>query len=85
MSQDARDNVLERALTDPAFRALLARDPEKALAGYDLTPEERAAFQSGTVKAERLEDRTSKSDLSAAMSAKTSSPQLVPPSRTKRR
>ena len=84
MSQDARDDVLERAMRDAAFRALLARDPATALAGYDLTLDERAAFQSGTVKAERLEDRMSKSDLSAAMSAKTSSPVLKSPSQKKR-
>ncbi len=80
MSQKVLDEVLERAMNDAAFRALLARDPAKALAGYDLTPEERAAFQRGSARAERLEDRMSKSDLSAAMAVKTSSPLLRAPS-----
>ena len=83
MSESARDAVLERAMADPVFRALLASDPITALAGYDLTDDERGAFRSGTIKAERLEERMSKSDLSAAMSVKTSSPTL--PSRDRRR
>lgn len=80
MTQKARDDVLERAMLDPAFRALLARDPAAALANYDLTPEERAAFSSGPSHAERLEDRMSKSDLVAGISVKTSSPLLKAPS-----
>ena len=82
MSQHARDQILERAMIDPAFRALLARDPSAALAAYDLTPDERAAFQTGTAKTERLEDRMSKSDLAAGMAVKTSSPLLKSPSET---
>ena len=84
MTQRARDDILERAMLDPQFRALLANDPAAALADYDLTPEERAAFHTGTVKAERLEDRMSKSDLSAAMAVKTSSPLLKAPSQKRR-
>src|SRR5260221_281781 len=53
-----------------------------ALAQYDLAPEERAMFQTGTARAERLEDRMSKSDLSAAMGVKTSTPTLKSPSQT---
>ena len=82
MTQQARDDILDRALTDPSFRALLARDPAKALADYDLTPEERAAFASGTARAEKLEERMSKSDLAAGISIKTSSPLLKAPSQT---
>jgi hypothetical protein len=84
MSEEARETIVERAMTDPAFRALLARDPATALAGYDLTPEERAMFQTGTARAERLEERMSKTDLSAGMSIKTSSPILKAPSQQKR-
>lgn len=80
MSQSERDAVLERAMNDASFRALLARDPAAALSGYDLTAEERAAFQTGTVHAERLEERISKTDLSAGMSVKTSAPLLKAPS-----
>lgn len=67
-------------MSDASFRALLARDPAAALAGYDLTDDERAAFHSGTARAERLEERMSKSDLSAAMAIKTASPLLKAPS-----
>ena len=82
MTQQARDDILDRALTDAAFRALLARDPAKALADYDLTPEERAAFATGTARAEKLEERMSKSDLAAGLAIKTSSPLLKAPSQT---
>jgi hypothetical protein len=47
MSQDAIAQVLERASTDAAFRAQLAKKDANALAGYDLTAEERAALMSG--------------------------------------
>ena len=83
MTQEALDAVLERALADGEFRALLGRDPQAALAGYDLTETERSAFQTGTARAERLEDRMSKSDLAAAMAIKTSSPLLKAPSEMK--
>ena len=85
MSQEARDAIVDRAMTDATFRALLMKDPAAALASYDLTPEERAQFQSGTAKAERLEDRVSKSDLAATMSIKTSSPTIHAPSQKTKR
>ncbi len=85
MTQEARDAVLERAMGDPTFRALLGRDPKAALASYDLTDEERGAFQTGTARVERLEERMSKSDLAAAMAVKTSSPLMKAPSQTKKR
>ena len=44
---DALTQVLERASVDAAFRAQLAGDPERALAGYALTSEEHAALMSG--------------------------------------
>ncbi len=40
------DQVIERATVDAAFRAQLTSDPERALAGYALTPDERAALLS---------------------------------------
>ena len=46
MSQEALSKVIERASTDSAFRTQLQSNPESALAGYDLTPEERAAVMS---------------------------------------
>jgi len=38
------DEVINRLLRDKNFRNLLRRDPEQALSGYDLTPEEKLAF-----------------------------------------
>jgi hypothetical protein len=43
----ALNQVIARASTDEAFRARLQSDPMAALAGYELTPEERAALRSG--------------------------------------
>jgi hypothetical protein len=76
MSSEALQTVLERAMNDAGFRARLAADPASALVGYDLTDEEKAAFAAGTAKAERLEERMSKTDLSSALGAKSSSPRL---------
>ena len=47
MSQEILAQVVERASTDAAFRAQLRSDPEGALAGYDLTADERAALRHG--------------------------------------
>ncbi len=80
MSSDAVNLVLERAMVDADFRKRLASDPESALAEFDLSDEERAAFTSGSVSAEPLEERISKTDLSSIMGGKTSSPNLKPPS-----
>ena len=49
MSQDAMAKVIERASTDAAFRAQLKANPEGALAGYDLTADERAAVLTSDV------------------------------------
>lgn len=80
MSAQAVHQVLERALNDATFRGLLSTDPDAALAGYELTDPERATFGSGTAKIERLEDRVSKNDLSAAFAIKTGGVVLKPPS-----
>jgi hypothetical protein len=76
--------VLDRAIDDATFRELLARDPATALADYDLTPEERSAFASGTARAEHLEPRVSRNDLSAAIGVKTGTVDIRPPSETLR-
>jgi hypothetical protein len=47
MSQEGFAQVAERASTEATFRALLARDPERALAGYNLTADERATLLRG--------------------------------------
>jgi hypothetical protein len=44
MTIKAMDEILSRMVLDKSFRELLHRDPEQALAGYDLTPLERAAW-----------------------------------------
>jgi hypothetical protein len=80
MSPDHVHQILDRALNDAAFRDLLARDPESALVGYQLSDEERARFRTGTAKVERLEERVSKNDLSAAFAIKTGGVVLRPPS-----
>lgn len=83
MSADQVQRVLDRAMSEPEFREQLARDPDAALGGYDLTAEERARFGSGTARVERLEPRVSKSDLTAGMGVKTGTVDIRPPSRAK--
>ena len=46
MSVKAIETVLTRALCDVRFAALLVEQPQLALAGYDLTAEEVAKFES---------------------------------------
>ena len=50
MSKEALTRVVERASQDASFRQQLASNPESALAGFDLTAEERAALMSGDAK-----------------------------------
>ena len=80
MSSEQVQTVIDRAMSDAAFREQLARDPAAALAAYDLTPEERATFGSGTARVEPLEARVSKNDLSAALGVKTGTVDIRPPS-----
>lgn len=80
VSVEQMREILDRAMTDASFRDLLHRDPDAALGGYDLAPEERAKFASGTARAERLEPRVSKTDLSAGLGMKTGTVDIRPPS-----
>ena len=50
MSEAAVAEVLERALRDRAFADQLASNPGAALAGYDLTDQERAAIRLGSAE-----------------------------------
>lgn len=84
MSADQLQAIIDRAMAEAPFRELLARDPAAALAEYDLTAEERARFRSGTARAERLEPRVSRNDLSAALGVKTGTVDIRPPSKTLR-
>ena len=65
MSVDAMSKVIERASTDAAFRAQLKANPERALAGYNLTADERAAVltsDSGRTSDIGVDARVSKLD-----------------------
>ena len=44
MSQETLSQLAERARTDEAFQEQLRANPERVLAGYDLTAEEREAL-----------------------------------------
>jgi hypothetical protein len=61
------DTALERLVTDPAFRDALAADPARALAGYQLSADERdllsAQVDTGTGGQRHVEQRTSKASL----------------------
>jgi hypothetical protein len=48
MSKSALESVVQKAMSDQSFRAKLKQNPESALAGYDLTAEEKAAITSGS-------------------------------------
>jgi len=47
MSKGAVNQVIQKAIGDAAFRRQLQSDPGKALAGFDLTKDERSAITSG--------------------------------------
>lgn len=47
MSRDALAKVIQRSISDGAFRRQLATDPTGALRGYDLSGDEFAAIKSG--------------------------------------
>lgn len=49
MSVHAINKICRQVLRDHAFRACMATDPAAALAGHDLTAEERAALLAGDV------------------------------------
>jgi hypothetical protein len=50
MSRQAIEEVLARAMEDEEFRLRLLREPEPALKGYDLTPQERDALIAGDLR-----------------------------------
>jgi hypothetical protein len=45
MSKEAVQTVIGKAVTDSKFREALFANPEKALAGYDLTEDEKAGLK----------------------------------------
>jgi len=67
------ETVLERLLLDPAFKAAFAADAAGALAGYDLTADERdllmAQLSAEVGQSMRMEERTSKAALFGLLGA----------------
>lgn len=49
MTIEGASQVLQRAQDEPEFRRLLQTEPDRAMHGYDLEPDERAAIISGDV------------------------------------
>src|SRR5438270_13413618 len=47
MSKEALAKVVQRSISDAAFRRQLATDPAGALRGYDLSGDEKTALRSG--------------------------------------
>jgi hypothetical protein len=47
MTIEGASEVLQRARDDPDFRQLLHTQPDRAMHGYDIEPDERAAIISG--------------------------------------
>jgi len=60
MSQQAVEQIVGRLVTDEKFRKLFFSNPEEALKGYDLTPDERKALLK--IKAEDVEGFSGKLD-----------------------
>jgi hypothetical protein len=76
MSKSSVQQVIQRAVSDAAFRRQLQREPAKALAGFDLTAEERSSITGGDparLTALGVDQRMSKAfALGAAADASTS-------------
>ena len=49
MSVNALNRLCREVLRDHAFRAAMKDDPEKAIQGYALTPDERKALLAGDI------------------------------------
>jgi hypothetical protein len=67
------DDLLERLLLEPHFKAALAADPASTLAGYDLDADERALLMSHVAAdaglSGRVEERVSKAGMAGLFSA----------------
>ena len=66
MSKSGVEALVKKAMADETFRKQIKDNPDVALAGYDLTPEEKAAIKSGnTAKLRELgvDERITKSAL----------------------
>lgn len=66
MSKAGVEALAQRAMSDESFRQQIKSNPDTAMAGYDLTAEEKAAIKSGnTAKLRELgvDERITKSAL----------------------
>jgi hypothetical protein len=66
MSKAGVEALAQKAMADESFRGRIKENPDAALAGYDLTAEEKAAIKSGnTAKLRELgvDERITKSAL----------------------
>jgi hypothetical protein len=66
MSKAGVEALAQKAMSDESFRQQLKSNPDTAMAGYDLTAEEKAAIKSGnTAKLRELgvDERITKSAL----------------------
>jgi len=50
VSREKLEEILARAIEDDAFRTRLLAAPAEALAGYELSAEERQAFLAGSLR-----------------------------------
>lgn len=83
MSSEQLEAVIGRAINDVAFRDLLASNPGSALAGYDLSDDERALLADAQGKdfdelLMGLEDRVSKTGLLGGVSGGDPRPDRPP-------
>jgi hypothetical protein len=74
MSQTAVEQIVGKLVISPEFRQALAADPTAALAGFDLTAEERDALLGADLKAfgdagAMLDERISKSTIPSLRSS----------------
>jgi hypothetical protein len=75
MTRAAVQQVVQRAISDVTFRGQLRDDPQGALRGFDLTPDERGAItsaDSGRLAALGIESRMSKMYATGALEASRS-------------
>jgi hypothetical protein len=73
MSKAAVEALVQKALADANFRKQIKENPDAALAGYDLTSEERAAIKSGNAAKLRelgVDERITKSAVDVLPGAK---------------
>ena len=74
MSKAGLDSLVQKAMADESFRKQIKENPDTALAGYDLTAEEKAAIKSGNAAKLRelgVDERITKSAFDLGVSPDT--------------